>query len=159
MCRVREISTARACELLNISRRRLAYVSRRNDRELVERLMELAKEHPRFGAHRLCVMLRREGRHVNLKRVRRLCRKHGLLLAQKRCRKRRGIGVGMPCRAEYPGHVWAYDFVEDRTETGRKLRILTVVDEFTRRSQMNGESYRFKESTKQKGKRIEKTTD
>lgn len=39
----------------------------------------------------------------------------------------------MPCKAEYMNHVWSYDFVEDRTETGRKLRVLTVVDEFTRR--------------------------
>ena len=39
----------------------------------------------------------------------------------------------MPCKAEHPNHVWAYDFVEDRTETGRKLRILTIIDEFTRR--------------------------
>lgn len=132
VCRGRKISTARACQLLGISRRRLKYVSRKSDHELAERLMELAREHPRFGARRLCVMLRREGRRVNLKRVRRLCRKYGLLLKQKRRRKRRGIGAGMPCKAEYPGHVWAYDFVEDRTETGRKLRILTVVDEFTR---------------------------
>ena len=69
---------------------------------------------------------------VNLKRIRRLCREHGLLLKQKRRRKRRGIGIGVPCLAEYPNHVWAYDFVEDRTETGRKLRVLTVADEFTR---------------------------
>jgi hypothetical protein len=72
---------------------------------------------------------------VNLKRVRRLCRVNGLLLKQKqkRRRKRLGIGSGLPCRAGYPNHVWSYDFVEDRTETGRKLRILTIVDEFTRR--------------------------
>jgi putative transposase len=78
-------------------------------------------------------LLKRQGTHVNLKRVRRLCRLHGLLLKQKRRRKRLGIGVGMPYKAEHPNHAWAYDFVEDRTETGRKLRILTVVDEFTRR--------------------------
>jgi putative transposase len=77
-------------------------------------------------------MLRRGGRVVNLKRVRRLCRVHGLLLRQKRRRKRRGIGIGVPCRSEYPGQVWAYDFVEDRTAGGRKLRVLTVEDEFTR---------------------------
>jgi putative transposase len=133
VCRGRAISTPRACELLGVSRRRLQYASRKNDGELAGRLMELAREHPRFGARRLCVMLRREGRRMNLKRVRRLCRGHGLLLKPRRRRKRRGIGAGLPCRAEHPGHVWAYDFVEDRTETGRKLRILTVVDEFTRR--------------------------
>ena len=54
------------------------------------------------------------------------------MLKQKRRRKRRGIGIGVPCQAEHPNHVWAYDFVEDITETGRKLRILTVADEFTR---------------------------
>jgi putative transposase len=94
--------------------------------------MALAKEHPRYGVRRLWALLRREGHRVNLKRVRRLCRAHGLLLKPKRRRKRRGIGIGAPCRAEHPNQVWAYDFVEDRTEGGRKLRILTVIDEFTR---------------------------
>ena len=66
------------------------------------------------------------------KRVRRLCRVHGLLIQQIRRRKRRGIGIGLPCRAERPGQVWAYDFVEDQTTDGRKLRVLTAVDELTR---------------------------
>lgn len=129
----REVSVSCACECLGISRRRLKYTPRKNDDALVKRLMELARKHPRFGARQLRRPLRREGTNVNLKRVRRLCRKHGLMLKAKRRRKRRGIGAGLPCRAEYPDHVWAYDFMEDRTERGRKLRILTVVDEFTRR--------------------------
>jgi transposase InsO family protein len=53
-------------------------------------------------------------------------------LRAKRRRKRRGIGIGVPCKAEHLHHTWAWDFMEDRTETGRKLRILTVEDEFTR---------------------------
>lgn len=131
----RDVSMTRACVLLGVSRRRVTYASKRiaNDEALVARMKELAKQHPRAGARQLRRLLKREGTHVNLKRVRRLCRKHGLLLKRKRRRKRLGIGVGLPCRAERPDHVWAYDFVEDRTETGRKLRILTVVDEFTRR--------------------------
>jgi putative transposase len=128
-----DVPVSRACELIDVSRRRLNYASKKNDSELVERLMELARTYTRFGSRQLCRMLRRSGTRVNLKRVRRLCRKHGLLLKQKRRRKRLGIGAGLPYRAEYPNHVWSYDFVEDRTETGRKLRILTVVDEFTRR--------------------------
>lgn len=80
----------------------------------------------------LWAVLRREGRKVNLKRVRRLCRKHGLTLRPRRRRKRRGIGIGLPCNAEHPHHTWAWDFLEDRTEGGRKLRILTVEDEFAR---------------------------
>jgi len=128
----REVSASRACDLAKVSRRRLGYVGRKEDAELTRRLKELAAVHPRYGCRRLCAMLRRDGRLVNLKRVRRLCRKHGLLLKQKRRRKRRGIGIGVPCLAEHPNHVWAYDFVEDRTETGRTLRVLTVADEFTR---------------------------
>jgi putative transposase len=128
----REVSARRACWWLNVSRSWLKYGSRKKDDELVEKLMALAKEHPRYGVRRLHALLRRGDLAVNLKRVRRLCGKHGLLLKQKRRRKHRGIGVGVPCRAEYPNQVWAWDFVEDRTETGRKLRVLTIVDEFTR---------------------------
>lgn len=123
----------RACELLNVSRRRLNDQAIRKDDELVTTLKELARHHPRFGIRQLRRKLLLGGRRVNLKRVRRLCKLHGLTLRPRRRRKRLGIGVGMPCRADRPNHVWAYDFVEDRTETGRKLRILTVVDEFTRR--------------------------
>jgi putative transposase len=128
----RRLTLRRACELAGASRSWLRYRSRRCDDRLVKRLKDLALKHPRFGSRRLHVMLRREGHVVNLKRVRRLCRLHGLTLPARRRRKRRGIGVGMPCRAERPHHVWAYDFVEDRTSDGRKLRILTVEDEFTR---------------------------
>ena len=128
----REVSARRACWWLDVSRSWLKYASRKKDDELVEKLMGLAKAHPRYGTRRLHALLRREGEVVNLKRVRRVCRQHGLMLRQKRRRKRRGIGAGVPCSAEYPNQVWAYDFVEDRTETGRKLRILTVIDECTR---------------------------
>jgi putative transposase len=113
------------------------YESKKKDDSLVKRLMELTQEHRRAGARQLRRLLKREGRNVNLKRVRRLCRLHGLLLKARRRRKRLGIGGGMPCQAEHPNHVWAYDFVEDRTDGcgngGRKLRILTIIDEFTRR--------------------------
>lgn len=132
--RGRDLSASRACELVKVSRRRLGYVPRKEDAELVERLKDLAARHPTYGVRHLHGMLRLEGLGVNLKRVRRLCWKHGLLLKAKRRRKRLGIGIGMPCKAEHPDQVWAWDFVEDRTESGRKLRILTIVDEFTRES-------------------------
>lgn len=133
--RARRMSARRACRWLGLGRSWLGYAGRgrKDDGEVAAELKELAAANPRYGCRRLREMLRRTaGRAVNLKRVRRLCREHGLMLKQKRKRKRRGIGAGVPCRAEHPGHVWAYDFVEDRTEAGRKLRILTVVDEFTR---------------------------
>ena len=80
----------------------------------------------------LWAKLRQDGHKINRKRVRRLCRVHGLLLKQKRRKKRRGIGVGVPCKAAFPNQVWAYDFLEDRTKIGRKIRVLTIIDEFTR---------------------------
>jgi putative transposase len=128
----RELSASCACELVKVSRRRLGYVGRKNDAALLARLKELAAKFPRFGYRRLHAMLKREGCKINLKRVRRLCRLHGLKLSRKVRRKRRGIGIGVPCRAEYPNHVWAYDFLFDQCENGRKLKILTITDEFTR---------------------------
>ena len=130
----RGLSARRACGLLRISRRWLSYQARRGkDDPVLPRLSELAARHPRYGYRRLHVLLRREGHRVNAKRVRRLCVLHGLKLSRRRRRKRRGIGTGVPCRAQYPGHVWAYDFVHDACQDGRKLKILTVEDEFTRR--------------------------
>lgn len=130
----RQISVRRACQLLGISRRWAAYQSRRPEDPVLPRLKELAAKHPRFGYRRLWRMLRREGLKVNVKRVRRLCVLYGLKLSRKKPRKRRGIGAGMPLKAGHPNHVWAYDFVHDVCENGRKLKILTVVDEFTRLS-------------------------
>jgi putative transposase len=128
----REVSGRRACELLGISRRWIGYVSRVKGDGLAERLKTLAIRHPRFGYRRLWALLRREGEKVNLKRVRRLCVENGLRLKRRRTRKRRGIGRSAPVRAEHANHVWAYDFVHDVCRDGRKLKILTVVDEYTR---------------------------
>jgi transposase InsO family protein len=127
------VSARRASQLVGLSRRWLSYLSRRKEDGVVERLKELAARFPRFGYRRLHAMLKREGRKINLKRVRRLCRVQGLKLSRKVRRKRRGIGIGVPCKAEYPNHVWAYDFLFDQCENGRKLKVLTIEDEFTRR--------------------------
>lgn len=130
----RRLSQRRACELLRVSRRWLSYEGRRDkDDPVLPRLKDLAAAHPRYGYRRLHALLRRGGHEVNVKRVRRLCVVHGLKLSRRRRRKRRGVGTGVPCRSEYPNHVWAYDFVHDACRDGRKLKVLTVEDEFTRR--------------------------
>jgi putative transposase len=129
----RGLSQRRACELLRVSGRWLRYGAKRRQDLVLPRLKELAARHPRYGYRRLHVLLRREGHAVNVKRVRRLCVLHGLKLSRRRRRKRRGVATGVPCRAEYPNHVWAYDLVHDACRDGRKLKILTVEDEFTRR--------------------------
>jgi putative transposase len=105
----------------------------KDEPELVKDLTALARGHPRYGYRRLWAMLRRQGwPAVNVKRVRRLCVKHGLKLKRRARRKRRGPGGAFPCAAEHANHVWTCDFVHDACANGRKLKMLTVVDEFTR---------------------------
>jgi putative transposase len=128
----RGVSARRACELLGLSRRWLLYESRRTDPDLSALLTELARKYPRFGYRRLHQMLLRKKVKVNVKRVRRLCVVMGLKLPKRRKKKRRGKGLKMPVLAEYPNHVWAYDFVFDWSANGRQLKFLTVEDEFTR---------------------------
>ncbi|MFT5126617.1 MAG: putative transposase [Rhodothermales bacterium] len=78
-------------------------------------------------------LLRQEGTIVNQKKVQRLWREEGLQVSQRRRHKRRtGGSSGLPTRAKTVNHVWTWDFIQDRTEDGRALRILTVMDEFSR---------------------------
>ena len=79
--------------------------------------------------------LRRAGWSVNVKRVQRIWQREGLKVPQKQPKRGRlwlNDGSCVRLRAERPNHVWSYDFVEDRTQDGRKFRMLCVIDEFTR---------------------------
>jgi putative transposase len=108
------------------------------DRALVERMIELSRKNPRYGYRRVWAMLRREGWRVNRKRVHRLWRKEGLKVPEGKQRKRRRLLEGTSengCtrrRAERSDHVWSYDFVMDETEDGRRLKMMPIVDEYTR---------------------------
>lgn len=78
-------------------------------------------------------LVRRQGLDVNHKRVERLWREEGLPLPRRRRRKRATTpSWDRPRPATCPNEVWSYDFIHDRTEDGQKLKILTVVDEYTR---------------------------
>lgn len=107
------------------------------DRALLQRMIELSRENPRYGYRRVWALLRREGWPVNKKRVHRLWRKEGLKVPDKQ-RKRRRLVEGTSengCtrkRAEHRDHVWSYDFVMDETEDGRRLKMMPVVDEYSR---------------------------
>lgn len=105
----------------------------RPDDGVAGRLAMLAQQHPRYGYRRVWALLRREGWGVNRKRVHRLWRT-AQLQVPKRHRRRRYVGrsVAAPIQATHPGHVWTYDFVQDACLTGAKLKLLPVVDEFTR---------------------------
>jgi len=128
-------SERRACVVVGMSRSVARYKARRRKDEagLVKKIHELAIRNSRYGYRRISVLLRREGWKVNKKRVHRIWKSEGLGLPRRRSRRRRaGPVVEIVNKAQYPNHVWSYDFLEDRTERGGKLRILAIIDEFTR---------------------------
>jgi len=132
-----QVSERRACRALGVPRSSQRYVGNEREREeeLLLRIRTLARENPRYGYRRIKALLVREGWSVNLKRVHRLWRREGLKVPQVQ-RKRRRLGQSENgCarrRSERPDHVWSYDFIHDQTADGRGLKMLPVVDEFTR---------------------------
>jgi transposase InsO family protein len=92
---------------------------------LIKRVIDLAGEYGRYGYRRITALLRQEGFHVNHKRVERIWRQEGLKVPKKQSKRGR-------LRAEYPNHLWSYDFALERTHDGRPIRILAVMDEYTR---------------------------
>jgi putative transposase len=127
-------SERRACGLVGISRSSCRYQGNgRDDGPITDRLRELAAERRRFGYRRLHVLLVREGWTVNHKRVYRIYREEGLSV-RKRCRKRVARERCPLVAATGPDQRWALDFVSDALFWGRKIRMLTVVDAFTRES-------------------------
>ena len=132
-----DVSERRACRVLEQPRSSQRYVSTKvgKDAALVERMVALSKENPRYGYRRVWALLRREGWEVNKKRVQRLWREAGLRVLAK-ARKRRRLGTSENgCtrrRAKYIDHVWSYDFAMDTTQDGRRLKVMPVVDEYSR---------------------------
>lgn len=130
------MSQRRACALVAANRTTVQYEARpRTDDGLAGRLAVLAQRHPRYGYRRVWALLRREGRMVNRKRVHRLWRTAQLQVPKRRRQRRRPVGVSAstpPTQATHPGQVWTYDFVHDACLNGTKLKLLPVVDEFTR---------------------------
>lgn len=102
---------------------------------LIKRILQLVGEHPRYGYRMITGLLRNEGWSVNPKRIYRLWKREGLKVPKRRVKKRRlGDSSGGITRrkAEHRNDVWSIDFIFDRTENGRSLKILSVIDEFTR---------------------------
>jgi len=125
------LSVQRACTVVQMHRSSFRYVAHpTDDMPLLGRIQGLTLHHPRYGYRRISVLLNRTEK-VNQKRVRRLWKLHRLQVrrvVRKRVRRVRPARL----QAAYPGHIWAYDFVEDALADGTPLRILTVMDEFTR---------------------------
>ncbi len=107
------------------------YCSRRSDERLKERLVRLAGEKPRYGYRRLQVLMEREGERVNHKRLYRVYREAGLCL--KRKKRKHCVRSGLPhVQLTGANQEWALDFAHDVVAAGRTIRVLSVVDAFTR---------------------------
>jgi putative transposase len=125
------VSQRRVCELLGVAESSQRYVSRRSDETLRECLVEAAREKPRWGYRRLQIKLEERGMHVNHKRVYRVYREAGLTIRRKKRKRllRAGVARAAVTRANQE---WALDFVHDAAESGRKFRVLSVIDVYTR---------------------------
>jgi len=110
-------------------------VVRDDEEPLTRAIVSLACQYGRYGYRQITGMLQNDGWRVNHKRVERIWRQEGLKVPAKQPKRRRlwlNDGSMIRLRPEYKNHVWAYDFVVDRTRDGRPLRMLTVIDEYTR---------------------------
>ena len=128
------MSIRRACRVLESDPKMYRYKSRRGDQAaLKERIKGIAETRVRYGYRRIHVLLRREGWLINEKRVHRLYREMGLQLRNKTPKRRVKAKLRDDRRAATGSNeVWAMDFVHDQTAMGTKIRILTIVDTFTR---------------------------
>jgi transposase InsO family protein len=131
------VSERRACRALGQPRSSQRYAPQASEAEerLTESIVSLATQYGRYGYRRITTLLQWDGWRVNHKRVERIWRQEGLKVPQKQPKRGRlwlNDGSCMRLRPEHPRHVWSYDFVADRTHNGRPLRMLTVIDEYTR---------------------------
>ena len=140
MGRAREqygISERHACRLLGQWRGTQRYepMDRPDEDELTRAVIELARQYGRYGYRRITALLRNGGWQVGTDRVQRIWRREGLKVPQKQRPRRRlwfNDGSCVRLRPARPNQVWSYDFVSARTHDGRTLRLLTLLDEYTR---------------------------
>jgi putative transposase len=127
------MSERRACAVVGADRKSMRYRSCRDgDGDLRSRLRELAQQRRRFGYRRLHILLRRDGIAINRKKTQRLYREEELTVRRRRGRKR-AVGARAPAPVlALPNQRWSLDFVHDQLATGRRFRVLNVVDDVTR---------------------------
>ena len=95
--------------------------------------MALSWAYPRYGYRRIRSALAKEGWTVSRKQVQRIRRREGLKVRPKTKKiSRRGVSTGLPTQATHPHHVWTWDFIFDRTDNGGTLKMMTLLDEYTR---------------------------
>ena len=128
-----QVSQRRACAVLQVDRSTIRYRSkRRDDGNLRAAIKRISRERRRFGYRRIQVMLQREGIYMNHKKLRRIYGEEKLQVRRRGGRKR-ALGTRRPMEVpDGPGQRWSLDFVSDAFTDGRRFRILTVIDDFTK---------------------------
>jgi putative transposase len=127
------LSQRKACRITGLRRKSFRKAEVKRPDETEERIKGIALKNPRYGYRRVWACIVREGWKINKKRVYRLWKEMGLGLARKRPkRKRAAMPKADAVKAERADQVWTYDFVFDRVVKGRRLKMLTLVDEYTR---------------------------
>ena len=125
-----------ACRILHVARATYWYRAQpksSRQQQLEERLRAISEQHPRYGYRRIAVLLRQEGWQVGKRQVQRMRRAAGLRVPPtRRKRHRQGVSTGLPTNAMHKCHVWTWDFIADATVRGGALRMLTILDEYTR---------------------------
>jgi transposase InsO family protein len=143
------VSQRRACRVVGQPRQTQRYHRKVRDDEpaLVEDILKLVGEFPRYGYRFICGKLRQLGWTINPKRVYRIWKQEGLKVPMKKRKKRRlgnSDNSAQRAAAEHANHVWSWDFVFDRTASGKQLKWLVIIDEFTRENLCLEVGYGFK---------------
>ena len=133
LCKAHGVSQRRACAVMQVDRSTVRYQSKRpDDKQLREEIKLVAKERRRFGYRRIQVMLERKGIFMNHKKLRRIYAEEKLQVRRRGGRKR-ALGTRKPMvLPDGPNQRWSLDFVNDAFTDGRRFRILTVIDDYTR---------------------------
>ena len=132
-----KVSERRACKVLEQPRstQRKKQKEKPDEAQLTEDIIKLAKDYGRYGYRRITALLKQQGWQVNHKRVERIWRREGLKIPQKQPKRRRlwfNDGSCVRLKPLYKNHVWSYDFVFDRTSDGKVIKMLNVLDEYSR---------------------------
>lgn len=130
--------TAReACRHFGLHRSTFGYAAKEPDAwmaKLKTALRRLSRLYPEWGYKKITQLLKKEGWSVGARMIQQLRRQLGLMSPKSKPKQRRqGVSTGLPTKATHPNHVWTWDFVHYTTTRGGKLRMLTVVDEYTHR--------------------------
>jgi putative transposase len=130
-------SAAQSCRALGLARSSYYLRPRLNPQRSVlkKRVIALSERHPRYGYRRISALLRREGKRINSKSVQRVRRQEGLQVRKnQRPTRRVGLSTAQRQRAAGSNQVWSWDLIHDQTQGGTSLRILTLLDEYTKQS-------------------------